>query len=74
MKDWLGGSYLVMKSDPRFPVEIPILAIEYKYNCRNVLGFIATEGAGNTAPGDPYLSPSLSFILIFLFDPLFILT
>ena len=27
MNDWLRGSYLVMKSTPRFPVERPLLAI-----------------------------------------------
>ena len=32
------------------------MAIGYKYNSRRVLGFIATEGAGSTEPGDPYLS------------------
>ena len=56
MKDWPGGSYLVLKSTPRFPGESPLLAIGYKYNSRKVLGFIATEGAGSTEPGDPYLS------------------
>ena len=30
--------------------------IGYKYNYRKVLVFIATEGAGTTEPGDPYLS------------------
>ena len=30
MKDWLGGSYLILKSTPRFPVKIPLLAIGYK--------------------------------------------
>ena len=45
-----------MKSTPRFPGERPLLAIGYKYNSRKVLGFIATEGAGITEPGDPYLS------------------
>ena len=54
MKDWPGGSYLVLKSTPKFPGEIPLLAIGYKYNSRTVLGFIATEGAGSTKPGDPY--------------------
>ena len=58
MKDWPGGSYFVLKSTPRFPGEIPLLAIGYKYNSRKVLGFIATEGAGSTEPGDPYLSRS----------------
>ena len=56
MKDWLGGSYLVLKSNPRFPGETPLLAIGYKYNYRKILVFIATEGAGSTEPGDPYLS------------------
>ena len=56
MKDWPGGSYLFMKSNPSFPGERPLLAIGYKYNSRKVLGFIATEGAGSTEPGDPYLS------------------
>ena len=27
MKDWPGGSYLVLKSTPRFPGESPLLAI-----------------------------------------------
>ena len=56
MKDWPGGSYLVLKSTPKFPGEIPLLDIGYKYNYRKVLGFIATEGAGSNEPGDPYLS------------------
>ena len=56
MKDWPVGSYLVLKSTPVFPVEIPLLAIGYKYNSRKFLGFISTEGAGSTEPGDPYLS------------------
>ena len=56
MKDWPGGSYLVLKSTPRFPVESPLLAIGYEYSSRKVLGFIATEGAGSTEPGYPYLS------------------
>ena len=56
MKDWLGGSYIVMKSTPIFPVERPPLDIGYKYNSRKVLVFIATEGYGSTEPCDPYLS------------------
>ena len=56
MKDFPGGSYLFLKSTPIFPGERPLLAIGYKYNSRKVLGFIATEGAGSTEPGDPYLS------------------
>ena len=45
-----------MKSTPRFPGEIPLLAIGYKYNSRKVLGFIATEVAVSTEAGHPYLS------------------
>ena len=45
-----------MKSTPRVPGGRPLLAIWYKYNYINVLGFIATEGAVSTAPGDTYLS------------------
>ena len=56
MKNWPGGSYIVLKSTPRFPGERPLLAIGYKYNSRKVPGFIATEGDGTTEPGDPYLS------------------
>ena len=41
MKDWPGGSYLVMKSTSRFPCVGPLLDIGYKYNYRKVLGFIA---------------------------------
>ena len=74
MKYWPGGLYLVMESAPRFPGERPLLAIGYKYNSRKVLGFIATEGAGSTEPGDPYLSCFPDIFLIFLFSPLFILT
>ena len=56
MKDWPGGSYLVLKSNQRFPGERSLLDIGYKYNSRKVLGFIVTEGAGSTEPGDPCLS------------------
>ena len=56
MKDWPGGSYLVLRSTPRFPGESRLLAIGYKYNSRKVLRFIATEGSRSTEPGDTYLS------------------
>ena len=56
MKYLLGGSYLVMDSTPRFLGERPLLDIGYKYNSRKVQVFIATEGAGSTESGDPYLS------------------
>ena len=56
MKYCPGGSYLVLKSTPRFPGERTLLAIGYKYNYGKVLGFISAEGAGSTEPGYPYLS------------------
>ena len=56
MKDWPGGSYLVVKITPRVLGDIPLMAIGYKYNSRKVLGFIYTEGYGITEPGDPCLS------------------
>ena len=74
MKDWPGGLYIFMKITPIFPGELPILDIGYKYNSRKILGFIATEGGGSTESGDPCLSFSLVFFLMFLFSPLFILT
>ena len=45
-----------MKSTPIFPGEGTLLDIGYKYNSRKVLGFISTDGAGSTEPGDTYLS------------------
>ena len=56
MKDWPGGSYLVLDSNPRFPGEIPLLAIGYKIHSRKFLVFIATEESGSTESVDPYLS------------------
>ena len=56
MKYWPGGSYLVLKINIRAPGDRPLMAIGYDYNYRRVLGFIATEGAESTEPGDPYLS------------------
>ena len=32
------------------------MAIGYKYHFRKFIGFIATDGAGSTDPGDPHLS------------------
>ena len=53
MKDCPGGSYIFMKITPRVTGYRPILNIGYKYNSRKALGFIATEGAGSTEPGNP---------------------
>ena len=74
VKYWPGGSYLVMRINPRVPGGIPILYIVYKYKYREVLGFITTEGAGSTEPGDPYLSRLPDIFLVFLFIMLFSLT
>ena len=37
MKDWPGGSYIVLRSKPMVPGEIPLLSIGYKYNSWKVL-------------------------------------
>ena len=55
MKNWPGGSYLVMNSTPIVPVDRHLMAIGCKYNSHKVIGFVATEGAGSTVPGDIYL-------------------
>ena len=56
MKDWPGGSYLLMKSNIRVPGGRPLLDIGYKYNSRKFISCIANEGSGSTEPGHPYLS------------------
>ena len=56
MKYWPGGSYIVMKSNPRVPGGRPLIDIEYKQNSRKVIGFISTGGSGSTETGDNYLS------------------
>ena len=56
MKDWPGGSYLVMRSTPRVSGGRPLMEIGYKYNYRKVIYFISTKGDGINEPGDPYLS------------------
>ena len=40
MKEWLGGSYLVMNGNPRVPGDIPLVSIRYKYNSRKTLVFM----------------------------------
>ena len=74
IKDRTGGSYLVLKSTPIVPGDTPLMAIGYKYNYRKVLGFIATEEAGSTELGDPYLTRSPDIFLLFMFALLFVLT
>ena len=55
-KEWTGGSYIFMKSNPRVIGDRPLLSIGYKYNCMKVLVSIATERTLGTEPGDPCLS------------------
>ena len=73
-RDCPGGSYIVLNISPRVHGNRPLMAIGYKYNFRNVLGFIATEGAGSNEPAGHYLYFSLTFNLMFLFAPFFVLT
>ena len=54
MKDYPGGSYLVISNTPIVPSGRPLMAIGYKYKYRNFLVFIVTEVVGSTEPGDPY--------------------
>ena len=56
MKECTGGSYLVMEITKLVTSDKPLIDIGYQYNYRKFPGFIATEGAGSTEPGDPYLS------------------
>ena len=41
IKDWLGGSYLVLKSNSIVPGGRPLISIGYKYTSCNFLGFIS---------------------------------
>ena len=52
MKNWPGGSHLVLETTT--PEEVELLAIGYKYNKNKILCFLATKGAGHTEPGSPY--------------------
>ena len=53
MKEWPGGSHIVLESKIK---GVDLLAIGYKYNKKKVLFFIATKGAGHTEPGEPYVA------------------
>ena len=55
MKEWTGGSYLVMNITSRVPSDILLMENLYKQNYRRVILFIATDGDGGTETGDPYL-------------------
>ena len=52
MKDWPGGSHLVMET--KTINNTGLLAIGYKYNRRKVLCFLTTKGAGHTKAEKAY--------------------
>ena len=54
-KNWPGGSYLVLRSNPMLPVIRPIIDIGYKYNVKNIIYFIFTYNAGSIQAGFPYI-------------------
>ena len=56
MKDWPGGSYIVLSRNTKVPGESPLIAILYKYNPWKILSFVDTAGEGSTTLGIPYLS------------------
>ena len=54
LQDAPGGTSIVLKAtEPKSKCKL--IAIGYKYNSKKVLHFIASEGAGSTTPGKPYL-------------------
>ena len=53
--DWSGGSYLVLRSKPMVPRDMPLIDIGCKYNARKFLYFIVTDKAGITKTGIAYL-------------------
>ena len=55
IKWWQVGSNIIMRITLRVTSNRHLTAIRYKYNSWNIIVFIATEGAGSTDPGDPYL-------------------
>ena len=56
MKEWTGGSRIVMKGTPRVPSYRPLMVVGYKCRSQKVLVFIDTEEARSTKPGVPCLS------------------
>ena len=66
-KDWPGGSYLVLSSNPMVPRGRLLIAIGYKYNMQKVLCFIITENSRITQAGITHLynySDHFSFVAI----------
>ena len=52
MIDYPGGTWLVFEVKTHKKVEL--LCIGYKYNCKNLITFVATQGVGSTLAGKPY--------------------
>ena len=75
MKDWPRGLYLVMKIDPRVTDGIPLMDIEYKYNyIGRSYGLLLLMWLEVLNQVIPIYLVSLTFILMFLFTPLLVLT
>ena len=53
MKEQPGGFHIVLETTFE---DVGLLAIRYKYNKTNIMGFIAIKGAGYTQPGIPYIA------------------
>ena len=52
MKDYPGGTWIVLKGTTK--KDVYLVSLGYKYNSRTVLTFVMTEGAGSTESGTPY--------------------
>ena len=55
IKDWPGGSYLVLSRKPMVPRGRLLITIGYKYTTRKVLSFIVTDNVRSTQASLPYL-------------------
>jgi hypothetical protein len=51
MKDWGGGTHLVLQTVHK---GVPLVAVGYKYNKKKVQCFIFNKGCGHTELGEPY--------------------
>ena len=71
-KDWLGGSYLVLRIMPMMPGGRLITAIGYRNNECKVLYFIVTDNTWTTNSDIPYLSNYPELFLMFTFALLLI--
>ena len=71
MKDWPGRLYIIMNIITIVPGDRPLMTIEYKYNSRKFLGFVANEGGGITEPCNTYLSRFPKIYYYFYVLPIF---